>query len=136
MFIRSALIVPWIFVAVLTFAGTVLAQDVNVTGKWVGSATVAGGQALGVEMALLTQAGAAVSGTIGLRGRPAPPKDYDSDIKGKIDGNNMRLEYYRHDSRVVVVTLTLSSDGTLRGRAQVLGDSASTSGTLELKRAQ
>jgi hypothetical protein len=105
------------------------ATAADVTGKWLGSFKVTGGEGEdGAAVLMLKQTGAEISGTVG-----SNEDEQHTITKGSIDGDKITLEVVEGEMRVKL-DLVLAGD-RIAGDVAV-GEGRSTKGKLDVNRAK
>jgi hypothetical protein len=106
--------------------------DVDVTGKWSGSATMIGPNGETKEtpaLLMLKQSGTNITGTVG------PSADEQFPIqKGKIEGDKITLEA-DHDGRTMKIDLVLAAD-RITGELNMSGEGQTMKAKIDVSRAK
>src|SRR5262245_9366609 len=87
----ASLVVIAFFVATLCDAIPTVAEEVNLTGKWVGtwSTRSSRGQFRGSFVLNVVQTEKELSGKVAVGDRPTPPRSFEAPLSGKTDGTNV-----------------------------------------------
>jgi len=109
----SVLLILFLMPMAVCVAIPVLAEEMNLTGKWVG--TWSTGRSRGSFDLNLVQTEKELSGKVFLGNRASLPTSFEAPLSGKVDGTNVRIQYVTPESINVAVELKVSPPGKLEG---------------------
>ena len=116
------------FLVLAALAVTLVAADVNVTGKWSGTFTAENGDG-GNAFMTQKQAGNVITGTAG-----GDENDQWEITKGKIDGKKLTAEVHNPDGTVYNVDLVVVDADHIKGDVVVNHEGQTMKGKLEVER--